>query len=64
MKVKMIKVSNCRECPFANNDNDFGFDWCNAALDKIELEPNEELPEEKRHDNCPLNEEPIVVMGL
>lgn len=57
---KEIKVDNCRECPFANNDNDYGYCDCNAT-DKIVLIGFEELPKDKVHELCPLNAGDITV---
>ncbi len=37
MKAIETQVKNCRECPFANNDNDYGFDMCNAPDSKVIL---------------------------
>jgi hypothetical protein len=57
---KKIKVTNCRECPFANNDNDYGYCDCNAT-DKIILIRWEELPKDKVHELCPLKAGNIMV---
>ena len=52
-----IKVKNCHECPFSNNDNEYGRDTCNLAV-YLEIEIHlghwEGLPEDKVHDKCPL----------
>ena len=45
-----IKVKNCHECLFSNNDNEYGRDTCNLA-DYLDIEINlghwEELPKRK-----------------
>jgi hypothetical protein len=28
-----LEIKNCGTCPFANNDNEYGRDWCNLALE-------------------------------
>ena len=27
--MKTLKIKNCKECPFCNNDNEYGRDECN-----------------------------------
>ncbi len=49
-----IKVTNCQECPFANNDNESGFHWCNLADSNFDMAGFEQLPADKVHDLCPL----------
>ena len=63
MKAIETQVKNCRECPFANNDNEYGFDMCNAPDVKPILSTDEweELPETGVHKNCPLKENVIIV---
>lgn len=56
-----LKIESCHECPFANYDNERGRDYCNLSdfIDRtIELDSRkwEVLPEDKRHDQCPLND--------
>jgi len=59
----IIEVKNCRECPFANIDNEYGYDYCNL-LNKLDIYMNmkmwEELPEDKRHPLCPIDNEVII----
>ncbi len=62
MKVKMIKVSGCHDCPFANFDYEEGLNGCHVDMN-VEDGINE-FPEKGRPKNCPLNEEPIAVMGI
>ena len=57
--MKIIKVSNCQICPFANNDNEYGYDRCN--LIDIELANWEELPEDRVHEKCPLKSNSILL---
>ena len=52
--MKEVKINNCRECPFVNQDNEYGFNACN--LKDIELNRWEELPEDEVHKECPLRE--------
>jgi hypothetical protein len=63
----VIEVKNCKDCPFANNDNEQGRNWCNLA-DKLRREIKmgiwEELPEDRRHENCPLTEQLTIVVDL
>ena len=57
--METIKVETCQSCPFANNDNEYGFDGCN--LKDIELTGWEQLPEEDVHKECPLKEKDFVI---
>jgi len=59
-----IEIKNCNECPFANRDNEFGNDSCNLAgfLNKeIILKEWDQLPTDKRHEDCPITE-PITIL--
>jgi hypothetical protein len=49
-----IVVENCHECPFCNNDNEYGRDRCNLNSEIILLYGWEELPDDKVHEKCPL----------
>jgi hypothetical protein len=54
-----INVSSCQQCPFSNNDNEFGYNACNLAIRRgtpIELKNWEELPEKSIHKDCPLDD--------
>lgn len=57
--MNTIKVKNCQDCPFANNDNEYGFDKCN--LKEIKLGEWEELPASGVHKECPLKEKGFVI---
>jgi hypothetical protein len=53
-----LEIKNCAECPFANNDNEYGSDCCNLALQlgkDIVLDNWEQLPKDKRHQDCPIS---------
>ena|GEM_PF-4891926 len=58
---KEITVTNCQECPFCNNDNEFGYDHCN-------LKPNifaggfNELPNDSIHILCPLRTQTVRIL--
>lgn len=55
----MIVVSNCQECPFANDGGEYGFDDCNLSMvlgNSIKLDAWEQLPSDKRHEQCPIND--------
>lgn len=58
-KNKTIEVTNCHECPFANDDNEFGKDICN--LDDTIYKMNEDLPSNSVHENCPLKKQSVTV---
>lgn len=49
---KITSVTNCQQCPFVNNDNEFGYDGCN--LEHIELANNESMPNHMPHKDCAL----------
>ena len=57
---KEITITNCNNCPFCNNDNEFGYDHCN-------LNPNifagvsEQLPNDRVHELCPLRTQPVRI---
>lgn len=63
----VIEVKNCKDCPFANHYNEFGGNRCNLS-DKIRGEIEmwiwEKLPEDRRHENCPLTEQLTIVVDL
>ena len=60
-----IKITSCHDCPFCNNDNEFGRDQCNLSyilnLDIITGYKNQ-LPYDKRHDECPLENEIKIIL--
>ena len=49
-----IKVTNCRECPFANLEL---LEGCNIDSNVYQLQ----MPADKVHDKCPLKENSITV---
>jgi hypothetical protein len=53
-----IEVSNCHECPFCNNDNEYGRDECNLSekVDDKLIEGSiwQQLPYDSVHYRCPL----------
>ena len=60
-------VTTCHNCPFANNDNEYGRDKCNHPFNFGKVEAPEyvqywELPKDKVHKNCPLKDESINVI--
>lgn len=60
-----IKVKTCQTCPFANNDNEFGYDRCNLASTLqivIPIGYFGELPEDKRHESCPIKDGVKIVV--
>jgi len=54
-----IEVKNCFECPFANNDNEYGRVECGLAerlrID-LGLEVWENLPHDRIHEKCPITD--------
>ena len=58
----IIKITNCQECPFVNNDNEYGFNECHIS-EKVNKtrRGHDQLPEDNVHDLCPLKTEPIIV---
>jgi hypothetical protein len=57
-----IEIKNCRECPFCNNDNEYGHNFCNLGGNFL-LKLWEELPNDKRHEDCLLSKESYEVIG-
>ncbi len=57
---RILIVSNCHECPFVNNDNEYGKDNCNLD-NNIFAKNRMELPSDKVHDDCPLKKGEYVV---
>lgn len=51
--MRYLKILNCQECPFCNNDNEFGYDSCNLK-NGILMKNFEQMPYDKIHNNCPL----------
>ncbi len=60
--MKSVKVTNCRECPFATNDNEYGYCACNVS-DKVSdsLKMWEQLPSDNVHNLCPLKVDEVRV---
>jgi hypothetical protein len=56
-----IEVKNCSECPFVNNDNEYGKDQCNLNKDIITI-GFVELPSDKVHEDCPLLKEKEIIV--
>ena len=63
-----FKVNNCHECPFCNNDNEYGHDSCNhpfnfdnAVYEGHPYNKFGEMPKDKVHDKCPLKDNPLTV---
>jgi hypothetical protein len=55
-----FKVNNCQECPFVNNDNECGFNFC--SIKNIKLDKQwDELPDNDVHKDCPLKENSVTV---
>lgn len=61
-----IIVSNCFDCPFSNNDNEYGIDSCNLSRftdTEISLGNWEQLPKDKRHKDCPISKELTITIS-
>ena len=58
--MRSIKVTNCQECPFCNNDNEYGFDQCNLS-EVTSGHWERELPSDSIHKDCPLKKEGVSV---
>lgn len=61
-----LEIKNCMDCPFSNNDNEYGRDCCNLALKlgkDIKLDNWEELPKNEIHKDCPINKEINIVVA-
>lgn len=59
MKKQTINITNCWECPFCNNDNEYGRDNCNLSNDVYIM--TDQLPEDTIHENCPLRTKSVIV---
>lgn len=57
-----FKIESCLECPFCNNDNEYGRDTCN--LKEIAIPNGEQLPINKRHHECPLNDDEYTITKI
>lgn len=58
----IIEINSCGDCPFMNWDSELGRDMCNLSYHlkkNIKLKFREELPRDKRHDECPLTDKMI-----
>ena len=56
-----IEIENCQDCPFCNNDNEFGYESCNLALHLgfrkyIEQIGYNQMPADKVHKDCPIRD--------
>ncbi len=61
--MSKIEVTNCQECPFCNNDNEFEHNACNLNKD---LKPDivdywPEMSETTIHKDCPLRKSYYIV---
>jgi hypothetical protein len=56
-----ITVTNCQQCPFCNNDCEYGKDSCNLDTE-IMAEEFYLLPDDKVHDQCPLLKESYEIV--
>ena len=56
---KIIKVTNCRKCPFAGFQMGMGYVDCNLNNEIIAV--TGQLPNDKVHDLCPLKKEFVLV---
>lgn len=55
MRCEEKRVMNCQGCPFVLNDNQYGF--CGCSINDFiteNLEPWEQMPDNKVHKDCPL----------
>lgn len=59
MTTTELNVTNCIGCPFAENDNEFGY--CGCSIKDIKLSRWEQLPSEGVHSECPLKEANVIV---
>lgn len=64
--TKIIEIRNCQECPFCNNDNEYGFDECNLSnkmclSNQVSINSWEELPKRHIHPHCPLIIDEVIV---
>ena len=57
---KEITITNCRECPFCNYDNEYGYDSCNMES-SIFARVSEQLPNDRVHELCPLRTQPVRI---
>jgi hypothetical protein len=57
-----IVVKNCHECPFCNDDSEYGKDRCNLYSNtSVNLETWNQLPKDKVHENCSLLKEDCII---
>jgi hypothetical protein len=61
-------VNTCHDCPFCNNDNEYGRDSCNHPFNFGEANREGfpynqwgEMPKNKVHENCPLKKNDIKI---
>lgn len=76
MKTKLlVKIDNCQDCPFCNQDSEYGFNDCNLLtvmnyskngfnLPEISLTMPEQMPDKSRHSLCPLDKYSITCKGI
>jgi len=64
----LIKVKSCQDCPFANNDNETGYNMCNLSeflsnlVKPVKVPYFTELPEDRRHEDCPIDTEVVITV--
>ena len=55
------EITNCKECPFSNTDNERGLNKCNLKDIDLDCRRWEELPSDKVHDDCPLKNNDYLI---
>lgn len=58
--MNVRQVTSCQDCPFCNNDYEYGYNFCNLD-DNIVMKGMDQMPHDKVHDKCPLKMGSITI---
>jgi hypothetical protein len=58
---KEIIVNNCWQCPFINDDSEYGKTYCQLNDDIVMSGSFQQMPDDKVHDDCPLKDNEVIV---
>ena len=55
------EISNCFECPFVNDDSEYGKTYCQLNDDIVMPGSFQQMPKNKVHEDCPLKNGSVTV---
>lgn len=58
---KEIEVTNCWQCPFVNDDAEYGKTYCQLNDDITMPGSFQQMPKDKVHNQCPLKNGAVTI---